>query len=197
MMGASFLYRSKVLQHAQEHARFISILQEEGVRSYLEIGSMYGGSLWKVARALPAGSRVVSVDYPVDTPAARVDLDACIVDLRGQGYDAHLISGDSADPEVIAAAWELAPFDAVFIDGAHTLEAVTSDWKNYGRMGKIVAFHDISWNATWRSAVPDRAFKAMGVPELWNRIKVDFKHEEIQFHTPRNYYGIGVLWREP
>lgn len=190
------MYRSKFLQNVREHERFRAILQEQRADSYLEIGAMYGGSLWKTATALRHGAMIVAVDHAVDTPAARPHLEACIEELIAGGYDARLIDGDSADPKVVEAAWRLAPFDCVFIDGAHTLEAVTADWENYGPMARFVAFHDISWNDTWRSSVPGRAFKAMGVPTLWSQLKDRYRHEEIQYQDPCNYYGIGVLFRE-
>lgn len=188
------MYRTKLLQHAGEHEQFLAILRKENVRSYLEIGSMYGGSLWLVANALPKGSRVVSVDFACDRPEALPHLEGCIDELNQIGYDAMLIKGDSTAKKTIDEAFRHGPFDCVFIDGAHTLEAVTADWNNYGPMGRIVAFHDIAWNDTWRSSVPGRPFKAMGVPALWNSIKHLFRHVEIKMHGPGNYYGIGVLW---
>ncbi len=189
------MYRTKFLQNVREHERFRAILEDEGVASYLEIGSMYGGSLWKTADALPSGARMVAVDDAVDTPEARPHLLACIPALRDRGFDALLIDGDSADPMIVSTARKLGPYDAVFIDGAHTLEAVTADWENYGPMGRIIAFHDISWNSTWRSEVPGRVAKAMGVPTLWNMIKDRYRHEEIRYQHPSNYYGIGVIHR--
>ena len=42
-------YKLPPLQDAREHEAFIKLLIEENVRSYLEIGAMYGASLWKVA----------------------------------------------------------------------------------------------------------------------------------------------------
>lgn len=188
-------YKNPPLQNAREHAEYLDLLKREGVTSYMEIGSMYGGSLWRVAQALPKGSRLVSVDYACDTPEALPHLEECIAELKSAGYDAHLIVGDSAAPETIEKVKSLGPFDAVFIDGAHTLEAVTADWDNYGPMGRIVGFHDISWNSTWKSAVPGRVSKPMGVPDLWKRLRASHRHVEFQYQRPCNYYGIGVLWR--
>ncbi len=189
------MYRSKLLQNKKEHDAFLSILESEKVKSYMEIGSMYGGSLWTVANSLPKGSRVVSVDYAIDTPEARPHLEACIKELRHVGYDAHLVFGDSTDQDTVDRTRALGPFDCVFIDGAHTLEGVKADWENYGPMGRIVGFHDIAWNDTWRSSVPGRPFKAMGVPQVWNEVKQGYRSTELKFHVPSNYYGIGVLWR--
>lgn len=190
-------YRQKLLQNVREHDAFLNVLRNERVNSYLEIGAMYGGSLWRVATALPKGSRVVAVDFMCDTPEARPSLDACIHALNAGGYHASAIYGDSTDTATIEAVQDEAPYDCLFIDGAHTLEAVTADWDNYGPMARIVAFHDIAWNDTWKSAVPGRAPKAMGVPEVWNKLKaVHPRHCEFKFQKPSNYYGIGVLWRD-
>jgi predicted O-methyltransferase YrrM len=186
------VYRERLLQNKREHDEFISILQREGVRSYLEIGSMYGGSLWRVAHALPPGSRIVAVDYMCDAPAAQPSLEACVKALADE-YDAHLILGDSGAPDTIAKVGALGPFDCVFIDGDHLLDAVMSDWHNYGPMGRIVALHDISWNETWRSSA-GKPPKPMGVPKLWDELKQKYRHKELRYQVPRNYYGIGVLW---
>jgi len=188
-------YKENLLQNVREHTEFLQLLKSEGVLSYLEIGSMYGGSLWRTANALPKGSRIVSIDYMVDTPEAKHSLQACVLELNEVGYDAHLILGDSTASETIDKAAALGPYDCVFIDGAHTLEAVSNDWSNYGPMGRLVAFHDISWNDTWKSSVPGRVSKPMGVPALWNSLKTNYKHVELQYQIPRNYYGIGVLWK--
>ena len=188
------LYRTKLLQHYGEHEKFTSLLKSENVRSYMEIGSMYGGSLWRVANALPKGSRIVSLDYPIDTPDALPHLEGCVHDLIESGYDAHLIVGNSADPDIVERAKALGPFDCVFIDGSHYEKGVRADWANYGGMGRIIAFHDIAWNSTWKSNVPGRTPKVLGVPDLWNELKPKYRHKEIKHHMPSNYYGIGVLW---
>ncbi len=190
------MYRSKLLQNAREFAEFIDLMKSEWVESYMEIGSMFGGSLWRVANELPKGSRVVSVDYAIDTPEALPHLQACVDELNSTGCDAHLIHGDSMAPDTVEKVRALGPFDCIMIDGAHTLEAVTSDWEHYGPMARIVAFHDIAWNSTWKSAVPGRVSKPMGVPALWNQVKQGYRHKEFKYQVPSNYYGIGVLWRD-
>jgi predicted O-methyltransferase YrrM len=189
-------YKGEPLQDKNELAAFIAILRAESVRSYLEIGSLFGGSLWRIAVALPKGSRVVAVDAMAHHPDAKDDLAACITELRSTGYDAHFICGDSTDPETIARVADFAPFDAVFIDGCHAPEYVEADWNNYGPMARIVAFHDINWNETWRSRrgnTPDAT--RMGAPKFWDEVKQGRRFEEFRLYPPNNYYGIGVLWR--
>lgn len=185
-------YETAMLQHENEIARFIDILKRENVRSYLEVGSKFGGSLWRVATALPAGSRIVSVDLPQGDTSfkhTQPSLEACVEELKQRGYDAHLILGDSTKTEVLSAVADLAPFDACLIDANHTEPYVRSDWSNYGPMCRLVAFHDIGWLAR-----PEPSKKMpIEVPKVWNEIKTAFRHEEIK-ECPRDN-GIGVLWR--
>ncbi len=177
---------SKPLQHPLEIATFAELLRSEGVKSYLEIGSKYGGSLKVVADALPIGSRVVSVDINVNGP----HLANRIKELRGDGYDAHLIVGNSTHDTTIAEADALGPYDAVFIDADHKPPAVWSDWKHYGPMARIVAFHDIAWKRN-----PDWPGPWIRVPGIWNEIKQGYRFQEIKLCETGINAGIGVLWR--
>jgi predicted O-methyltransferase YrrM len=188
-------YETKLLQDRAEYEEFLAILKAEGVRSYLEIGLGWGGSLWRIGNSLPVGSRIVGVDRTPDIQAHN-NLGECVSELIDRGYDASLILGDSTDQSTIETVREFAPFDCVFIDGDHSYEGVKSDWVNYGPMGRVVAFHDIGWNETWVSKVPGRVTAPMGVPKLWDEIKGEYRHREIKLYRKKNYYGIGVLWRE-
>lgn len=178
-------FKSRALQLDSELDAFIGILQAEGVTSFLEIGSKFGGLLWRVGNALPKGSRIVSVDLGVNGPS----LPDCIKALRMSGYDSHLIVGDSTGLNAIEAAQKLGPYDAVFIDGNHKMAYVRADWANYGPMArKIVAFHDIGWRRR------DGGNKAIIVPEFWDSIKAGYRHQDIIHQLGDN--GIGVIWRE-
>jgi hypothetical protein len=176
----------KSLQCEAEIDAFAALLAREGVKSYLEIGSKFGGSLWKVANALPVGSRVVSVDINVNGES----LISTINRLKDAGYAAKLIVGDSTEPSTVFRTNLEAPFDAVFIDADHRPPAVWSDWRNYGPMARIVAFHDIGWfrTAAWTG-------KRIDVPQIWNEIKTAHRFEEIKLCPTGKNNGIGVLWR--
>jgi predicted O-methyltransferase YrrM len=176
-------YLANELQNPDECAEFISILKREGVRSYLEIGSKFGGSLWQVAQALPPGSRLVSVDMEI-----RPELEECAADIRAMGHAVYLISGDSTHSAVVLEVSALGPFDAVLIDGNHAKPYPEQDWENYGEAG-IVAFHDIG-----KSEILDLKPWRADVPELWNSIKDKYRHVEIR--APKGGIGFGVLWRE-
>lgn len=191
-------YERAALQDPAELAHFIVLLKKEGIRSYLEIGCKHGGSLWRVAtEAMPKGSRIVAVDLPhgdASFKESEPHLTACVKRLRKElGYDAHLFIGDSTDKEIIARVAELGPFDACLIDANHTEPYVRADWKNYGPMARIVAFHDIGWIAQGRDVKPGKL--PIHVPIIWNELKSQFRHHEIKLcHTGRDN-GFGVLWR--
>lgn len=179
-------FRNNTHQVEAEIDALIARLVDAKAVSFLEIGSKFGGSLWRVATALPKGSRIVSVDLGVNGAS----LPMCIDELRRKGYDAHLVTGNSMDPVVIERARALGPYDALFIDGNHKLMYVESDWKNYGPMASIVALHDIGW----RRATPASPNRIL-VPEFWNSIKDQYRYEEILLDPSGNAFGIGVIYR--
>lgn len=183
----------KALQHPDELKLFVDVLRREGVQSYLEIGSKFGGSFGAVTRMMPPGSRAVCVDLPSGTKhwtASRNALIACCTDLKQSGYDVHLIWGDSTDADIIQRVAALGPFDAALIDGNHTLPYVLSDWLHYGPLCRLVAFHDIAWSrpANWTGYQID-------VPEFWAGVKGDYRHQEIRRDRTGQDNGIGILWR--
>lgn len=187
-------YERVALQDPGELAAFLGLVKRENVGSYLEIGSKFGGSLWRVANSLPKGSRVVAVDLPhgdTSFKESQPHLEECVKNLRKAGYDAHLFLGDSTDKEIVAKVAELAPFDLCLIDGNHTEPFVRADWANYGSLAKIVAFHDISWVGEGRTTKK----YPIQVPKVWADLKQNYRHEEIKMcHTKRDN-GFGVLWQ--
>lgn len=188
-------FEKEVLQDEKEISEYCDLLTSEEVRLYLEIGSKFGGSLYRAAQAMPKGSRIVAIDLPNGTKAwaeSSKSLVDCVSELNKQGYDAHLIWGNSMAADVIRKATKLGPYDAIMIDADHRLPGVTADFENYaGLSRKMVAFHDIAWRRapTWQGVRID-------VPEFWNSIKNNYRHKEI-IHCPTGKNnGIGVLWKD-
>lgn len=194
-------YERHLLQNIHEFSEFQALMRKENVRSYLEIGSKNGGSLWRMATKLDKGSRIVSVDLPHGDYSFKEtlpNLQACVKQLKEMGYDAHLIVADSTAPETVEQVRALGPFDACFIDGNHTLPFVTKDWENYGPMCRMVAFHDISYHRDFT----DSKKLPIDAPQFWNELKNNYRHVEIRREAWRNENGnkccdngIGVLWR--
>jgi predicted O-methyltransferase YrrM len=191
-------YLNNPLQYRQEIEEFVQLMKDNNIKSYLEIGSMYGGSLWLVSRIMPKGSRIVSVDLPAhNKPHATQSLRDCIAHLKRENFDVHLFIGDSTNQDIVKKVQALAPFDAGLIDGNHTLPYVTKDWENYGPMCQIMAFHDINYHRP-KEEIDARmrqfpGFFAIDVPPFWNKLKNNYRHIEIKHDRRDN--GFGVLWR--
>jgi len=185
-------YERYLLQNLGEWEDFMKLARNEGVRSYLEVGCKHGGSFWRMSTNLPKGSRVVAVDLPHGDHSFKntlPNLTECVDRLKGKGYDAHMIIGDSTSEEVIEKVRALGPFDLAFIDGNHTYPFVKKDWENYGPMSKRIAFHDISF---YREGGQHPDKMPIDAPRFWKEIKDDYRN--VEFRREKTDNGIGVIW---
>ena len=160
----------------------------KGKNSLLEIGSSFGGTLKHMASVMNKGSKIVSVDLPIDTTPKFLNPLASLKDtcrkIGWMGGNVELIVGDSHDYRVVAIAGKYAPFDFGFIDGDHSYEGVKEDWENYGPMCKIVGFHDI-------------AGPVEGCARFWQELKASTKYRVEQFISDaERKFGIGLVFRE-
>jgi predicted O-methyltransferase YrrM len=140
------------------------------VTKYLEIGARHGDTFHYLVSRLPEGSTAVAVDLPGGLwgkESSRSHLERAVADLCKRGYKASCLFGDSQTEATKRLIVGRGPFDAILIDGDHTLPGVTRDWDLYGDMAKIVAFYDIVGTG--------QAEKVYGnpveVPILWDWIK--------------------------
>lgn len=170
-------------QHRVEVDCFVSALQEAGSKSYLEIGCLNGDTVHYVAKRLPVGSTIVAVDKPrshemyADAPD---NLIRAIGDLRDNGYNAHVIFGDSHSDYTLRKVQAFSHFDAILIDGDHSKEGVELDWLDYGPMGNIVGFHD--------------AHKMSNVKTVYDRLAATHKHH-LCLLDDKIGIGIGIIFR--
>jgi len=189
-------YLTEALQYEPEIVEFVEIVRSERPTSYLEVGAKFGGSLWRVAQALQPGSRIVVVDLPHGTikwEKSKVSLEACAEKLREIGHKVTVIWGDSTDQEVIRQVKQFGKYDVALIDANHTMPYLEKDWRNYGAIARVVAFHDISWHrpADW----PEK-YSRIDVPQFWEQVRMDHHYREIKLDPTGQDNGIGVLWRE-
>lgn len=191
--GIATAERPVCLQDRRELDDLIALLQRENVRSYLEIGTRYGGTFEEVMTSLPVGSRGLALDFPggrFGDSNSIVSLLAVLARLKHIGRDVGCVLGPSSSPEILARVTQLGTYDAIFIDADHAYDAVKRDFEMYSPLGRIIVLHDI--------AAPDgyasRAGELVEVPRFWQEIKQSFRHLEII--TPGSMMGFGIVFRE-
>lgn len=111
-------------------------------RRVVEVGSLYGGSLWYWLQ-LPGVQEVVSVDLVTDNPEVRPGVLAARAQWPSWAEHLTVIEADSHDPATAQLVGP--PVDLVFLDGDHLVEGVALDWVVWAplvRPGGLVAFHD-------------------------------------------------------
>ena len=135
-------------QHADELGPLLGLLAREGHKTFIEVGSWNGGSLYAWSQ-LPGPPRVLSVDIESQP--------------IGGWHGADYIRGDSHDPATFRAVQDWLdgqPADFLFIDGDHSWWGAMSDFFLYGslvRPGGLIGLHDISqdigpaaiWDVVW------------------------------------------------
>lgn len=168
----------EAFQNPWELRQLMLLVDDLRPQSILEVGAMYGGTLW---HWLVHSPKVVVVD---DEMRNADEWDEWAMHAESELY---LLQGSSHDSDLIAKAQELGPYDFAFIDGDHSYAAVRADWENFGPLASVVAFHDI---------LPRPGY---GVSELWASLKADGAQWVEICHNatlPGNEgpTGIGVLW---
>lgn len=186
-------------QRADELLPFIDFLKDRCVRSYLEIGARHGDTFYHVMKSLPKGSLGIAVDLPGGAwgvESSRYALDEAADELRDMGYRIATIYGDSTTDFVKESVFEAlnwyephGAIDAVLIDGDHRYEGVSADWRIWGGMAPIVAFHDIAGEGQIQPTTKD----VVEVPRLWSELKAQLSTKE--FVGQGSAMGIGVVLR--
>ncbi len=129
-------YLPAVQQHRAEFLALIDAIERHGIASgkALQIGLGCAGGAHRLFGAI--FSSVVTIEIDIDLAAA----------FRAKfGEHNRILRGHSRHAEVIAAAAANAPYDFLFIDGAHDLRTVREDCFDYApmvRAGGMIALHD-------------------------------------------------------
>ena len=160
-------------------------------KKILEVGSLYGGTLWHWMDAF-TGATVVSVDLIADNsehPAGKV------IEARKlwQSWADQLYCcltwyvGPSTDPLIVDRASEHAPYDFIFVDAGHKFEEVKADFETYWPMlreGGLMAFHDIAY--------PD-SDRSIGVGKWWRGLVASGTWQTEEICRLGTTWGIGVI----
>jgi len=186
-----------IYQDEGELNRLIELVKELKPKRILEIGSLYGGTMWYWMHAVK-GAEIVSVDIGVGAPDSRFsDMEYARINLwpeweRETGCIITQIRADSTSPETVKSVKEYTPFDFIFIDGGHDYQTAMADWQNYWPMlreGGLLAFHDIAY--------PDNNPDNYSVGAVWRAVRDNGNWQEIiREHNPEGIWGIGAMWKE-
>jgi predicted O-methyltransferase YrrM len=180
-----------IQQHEQELGMVLEVYRAIGPRRVLEIGSLYGGTLYHwIGNALP-GAMVASIDLPV-TPRVQELRSKWQEWADGAGVTLFTWEADSRSPSAIAWARKLAPFDFIFVDGDHAKSIVEQDFANYFPMlrpGGRMAFHDI--------CAPDN-HPVIGAGRWWRELRASGRYQtaELVRDGAPDSAGIGLVWRD-
>ncbi len=163
---------SKVLaQNKREMEHIYNLII--GSKSYLEIGTAEGNSLYVFGNALEKGSPIFYVDTAeIHTQPYREFKIANMPDYKITGFH-----GNSHHKDIIEKVKERR-YDCVFIDAGHTYDDVLQDARNYAPLAdKYIFFHDVQLGPV------------MGAYKMW-QLESGTKGYEI---INSDNYGYGVI----
>jgi cephalosporin hydroxylase len=174
-----------IWQYPNQFSKYLCLLSEQKIESYIEIGCRWGGTFVLTNEYLKrvlfnSMKKSVAIDV-IDSPV----LNYCISNNETQ-----FIKIDSHSQE-FKNYMNNNYFDLIFIDGDHTYNGVKSDYEITKNSGKIFVFHDI---------INDMC---PGVVLLWNELKnnendkynfFEFteQYEDVWNSTQQKFLGIGV-----
>ena len=176
-----------IWQYPNQFSKYLSLLKDQKISSYIEIGCRWGGTFIltnEYLKRFNTMKKSVAVDV-IDSPVKQY----CSLN-----NETEFIQMDSKYPE-FRQYMENNFFDLIFIDGDHDYVGVKNDYEVTKNSGRIFVFHDI---------VSDTC---PGVVEVWNDLKnnqsnkFDFyefteQYEDVWNNTQRKYLGIGVAIRK-
>ena len=121
--------------------KFLHLLvRMSGAKRVLEIGTLGGYSTIWMAKALPAGGRVVTLEYdPHHAEVARGN-----IERAGLSAMIEVRVGAAADTLPLLAAENAEPFDFVFIDADKPSNTIYLDWAvRLGRPGTLIVLDNV------------------------------------------------------
>lgn len=129
------------IQVAPNQGKLLHLMARmQGARNVLEVGTLGGYSTIWLARALPAGGRVVTLEAsPKHAEVARVN-------LKNAGLDgvADVLEGKALDTLPRLLAEKRGPFDFVFIDADKQNQAAYWEWAlKLTRVGSVIVLDNV------------------------------------------------------
>lgn len=172
-------------QNVIEFGHLWEFLEAREPRHLLEIGSLFGGTLWYWS-FLPTLEQLVTIDIPSDWEAVAAGVRAARPSWSEWmgAVDFHDIEGDSHDPALVDRVRAILDgdlLDVAFIDGDHSETGVRQDfdlWAPLVTPGGVVAFHD---------TIPNGNRHEPGVAKFTRELQ--WRYPSIEFFDPD---GVGI-----
>ena len=172
-----------IWQYPNQFSKYLTLLSEQQIQSYIEIGCRWGVTLVLTNEYLKMFNNLnksVAVDI-IDSPVSKY----CLSTNQSQ-----FIKINSQSPN-FKKYIQNNYFDLIFIDGNHSYNGVKNDYEISKNSGKIFVFHDIV-----NDVCP-------GVVQFWNELKqnennaynfFEFteQYEDVWNATRQKFLGIGV-----
>jgi cephalosporin hydroxylase len=172
-----------IWQYPNQFSKYLCLLSEQKIESYIEIGCRWGGTFVLTTEYLKKFNNLnksVAVDI-IDSPVAKY----CLLN-----NETSFIKQNSQSKEFktyISNNY----FDLIFIDGDHSYKGVINDYEISKNSGRIFIFHDIV-----NDVCP-------GVVKFWNELKknkndiynfYEFteQYPDVWKNTNQTFLGIGV-----
>ena len=182
-----------IFQDEKEMQQLIKRLHTIKPQRILEVGSLYGGTLWTWMNEF-CGTTVVSVDMIADN-AEHPKENVLECRKHWERWAIELVCllryyvGPSDHPEILKAVRKHAPYDFIFVDAGHKYHEVEADYRNYWPMlrpGGLMAFHDVAYPENDRS-IP--------IGRWWQEIKKSGAYKTEEFIPRLDVWGIGLIWK--
>jgi cephalosporin hydroxylase len=175
-------------QYPSQFSKYLVLLSEQSIGSYLEIGVQHGGTFAITVEYLQR-FHPLRAAYAVD-----VNRVPSLKTYAARNPAVHVLREDSSSTRFVELVRSRGPFDLVFIDGDHSEAACRRDFEAVVDHASLIAFHDIV-DVGWP-----------GVASVWNAVKREYgsrfrfeeftdQYEEVQAQLHRPSLGIGLAMR--